>query len=829
MGEAVKASTSLTLYSVDNSGTFGISLNSNQPVHQIYDPNTNTYQPNYATNSLKITPTIMRNTDALSPTDSHLTVTWKRQEGSGSEGNLTAGETVSGGVLTVNQNKLSSVASGIITYICYVTYTNAQENVTLNDRDSLTFTLVKNANEVHDISVIGDNNVFLYNSAGSLKSAGQITLTATATNVNISTWQYKKSDGTWASYPTTSDNATITGSTLIVKPSHSIFFNDVAVIKILTDDVDVYDTITITKLHDGAVGKDAVIATLTNESHSLPANSAGTVSSYNGAVSTLLIYEGLTDKTSTWTITTTASTGITGTQSDDKKTFTVTGMTVDTGYVDFAASKSGYTSITKRFALTRVKAGSNGTAARVYELTSSTIVINKNISNVLTPSSITFSSYYRDGNSATRNAYSGRFIIEESTDGTTFSAKYTSSANEATKVYTPSASNLSAIRCTLYAAGGTTTALDSQTVIITQDGKTGATGAAGKDSISVIVGNESQVIPCNSSGNILAALDVTIPFYGYKGTTRVGCTVTPGTLPSGVTIKSNTPATASVTGNLILTFAANGALGASATKTGTIDLSFTCEGQSVVKKFTWTKANAAVNGTSSVLFEVLSPAGNVIINGQNNVQLTTIMYSGTSQVTPTAFVWKKYNSGAWTTISGQTASTLTVTPDMVDSSASFSCTATYGGKTYTAYATVLDKQDNYQASLISTAGEAFKNSVGTTVLYSLVYQNGKEVDVLKSMVFSSTAPSSSKNGDFYWKINTSAGTVTLQKYTGTAWEDATGADLPQLKYNIYRTNANNEIMDEGEIWKSGKAVYFDASGLATLPQKKCNFILQVTD
>lgn len=133
---------------------------------------------------------------------------------------------------------------------------------------------------------------------------------------------------------------------------------------------------------------------------------------------------------------------------------------------------------------------------------------------------------------------------------------------------------------------------------------------------------------------------MTIPFYGYKGTTRVGCTVAPGTLPSGVTIKSNTPATASVTGNLILTFAANGTLGASATKTGTIDLSFTCEGQSVVKKFTWTKANAAVNGTSSVLFEVLSPAGNVIINGQNNVQLTTIMYSGTSQVTPTAFVWK---------------------------------------------------------------------------------------------------------------------------------------------------------------------------------------------
>lgn len=308
-----------------------------------------------------------------------------------------------------------------------------------------------------------------------------------------------------------------------------------------------------------------------------------------------------------------------------------------------------------------------------------------------------------------------------------------------------------------------------------------------------IVGNESQVIPCNSSGNVLSALDVSIPFYGYKGTTRVGCTVTPGALPSGVTTKSNTAATASAAGNLILTFAANGTLGASATKTGTIDLTFACEGQSVIKKFTWTKANAAVNGTNSVLFEVLSPTGNVIINGQNNVQLTTVMYSGTSQVTPTAFVWKKYTSGSWNTISGQTAASLNVTPDMVDGSAAFSCTATYGGKTYTAYATVLDKQDNYQASLISTAGEAFNNSIGITVLYSLVYQNGKEVDILKSMVFSSTAPASPKSGDFYWKINTSASTVTLQKYSGTAWADATGSDLPQLVYNIYRTNANNEI------------------------------------
>ena len=55
-------------------------------------------------------------------------------------------------------------------------------------------------------------------------------------------------------YPTTSDNGSITGGTLVVKPTHSVFFNNVAQIKLLTDDVDVYDTVTITKIYDGEKG-----------------------------------------------------------------------------------------------------------------------------------------------------------------------------------------------------------------------------------------------------------------------------------------------------------------------------------------------------------------------------------------------------------------------------------------------------------------------------------------------------------------------------------------------------------------------------------------------
>jgi len=113
--------------------------------------------------------------------------------------------------------------------------------------------------------------------------------------------------------------------------------------------------------------------------------------------------------------------------------------------------------------------GTTGSAGRTYALDCSTLAIKKGADNVLAPTTVTFSSFYRDGTSATRTAYSGRFIISESTDGSTFNAVYTSSSNESSKVYTPSGSTIKAIKCVMYAAGGTTTALDTQTVVILTD------------------------------------------------------------------------------------------------------------------------------------------------------------------------------------------------------------------------------------------------------------------------------------------------------------------------------------------------------------------------
>lgn len=106
--------------------------------------------------------------------------------------------------------------------------------------------------------------------------------------------------------------------------------------------------------------------------------------------------------------------------------------------------------------------------SRSYILEASDTAIKKGADGALTPSKITFRSFYRDGDSATRIPYNGRFKIEESTNGTSYSVKYTSSANESAKEYTPTAT-AKILRCTLYSADGTINALDTQSVVVLTD------------------------------------------------------------------------------------------------------------------------------------------------------------------------------------------------------------------------------------------------------------------------------------------------------------------------------------------------------------------------
>lgn len=200
--------------------------------------------------------------------------------------------------------------------------------------------------------------------------------------------------------------------------------------------------------------------------------------------------------------------GIAGTNGTDGKTYYLhiayansadgkTGFSVSDGtnklyigqYTDTAKTDS--TDPTK-YTWSKIKGetGADGKPGRTYIIEPSCNVLKRGADKNVSPNFLKFNAYYRDGDSATRYAYKGRFVIEETTDGNTWKTIYTSSTDEDTVTHylytiltnssseTISSSNGSTIgiprdvtnvRCKLYASGGTTTLMDMQSVAVVID------------------------------------------------------------------------------------------------------------------------------------------------------------------------------------------------------------------------------------------------------------------------------------------------------------------------------------------------------------------------
>ena len=603
---AVLTSSQQTFVDITDQRKLSAYITSNLPKTQVEDPNVlpHTYAPSWDSGNLKLTPVIFLDQTSVALGSTGLTITWKRKDGAGAESALASGESASGGILTVSENKLSAAASGMLTYLCYISYYDAETKNTVNISSDITFTLVKNAENARLAYVTADTYVFKYNTSSTLVGATQATLTAQVQGVSISKWQYKNSADAWADYPTTTDNTSITGGTLVVKPSHAVFVDNVAQIRLVTDDADVYDTVTITKIYDGAKG--------------------------------------------------------------------------DTGAA----------------------------------------------------------------------------------------------------------------------------------------GDKGDTGTGG---LSVILGNESQTIACTNGGLVQSAVDVTIPFVGYIGITQTACTCAVGTLPSGVTTKSNTAATASAAGSVVLTFAANGTLGGASVMNGTIDLTFTISGKSVVKKFGWSKSVKGNTGANAIVFSVYAPNGTVVQNQSGTLTLATAAYNGSTEITSgAAYQWAKYVSGSWQDISGATSATYTVSGADIVNIQSYRCTMTYNSKAYVDVITVEDKSDPYVSEMLSIGGFTVKNNLGGVVPYVIVRTNQQEVDALKGAI-SETAPSSPASGAFWYKIDHTAKTVTLMKYNGSAWAAAT--ETQELTYTWYKQDKDGNA---AAFDKTGKVIYLSADEIDSLATLQCD-------
>ena len=507
---AIIATGSKTIIDLSDGKSLSVYLGSNQPRTQILDVNTNAYAPDWTTTAgkLVITPVIYANQTAIALTNTALAITWKRKEGSSSESALTTGESVSGNILTVNTNKLSSITSGLLTYIAYVTYTDPDNGMAINATADITFAMVKTGQNAKSAWISGEQ-VFKYTAAGAVSPA-QITLSANLQNVSMGKWQYKNSSGTWTDYPTTSDNASITGTTLIVKPTHGIFVGEAATLRITTSDSNIGDTTSIYKVSDGAAG---------------------------------------------------------------------------------------------------------------------------------------------------------------------------------------------------------------------------ATGGTGAAAVVAFLTNENITFAANSTGQV-AATTVTCNVVAYKGTSKVTPTV--GTIsgaPTGMTVTKG-----SATSNEIpitITISANATLGGSGQQQGKLSVPITSPVNTTLT-INWSKVNTGATGSAgqnAVVFSIVAPEGTVFSNGEGSLTLEAKGYNGASIIqSGVTYAWSRYTSGEWQTIAGGTSKTLTVEGSTVQSMASFKCQMTYNNKAYEDYVTLIDKTDNYQVEIISSGGDVFKNTVGTTQLLCVVYQNGQMVD-----------------------------------------------------------------------------------------------------
>lgn len=142
-------------------------------------------------------------------------------------------------------------------------------------------------------------------------------------------------------------------------------------------------------------------------------------------------------------------------------------------YVDFIKSDSNSPS---KYNWTKIKGddgqdGQDGQPGRTFFIEPSATILKRTKDNAISPSQISFSAYYRDGDSATRYSYSGRWIIDTTSNGSSYTEIYRSSSNESSvsRSLTGISSSVIQIRARLYASGGFTTMIDSQSVAIVND------------------------------------------------------------------------------------------------------------------------------------------------------------------------------------------------------------------------------------------------------------------------------------------------------------------------------------------------------------------------
>lgn len=275
----------------------------------------------------------------------------------------------------------------------------------------------------------------------------------------------------------------------------SAMTTDAVVVKVAQDGLS--DQVTILKVRDGSA---AIASVLTNESHTIAADFEGDVASFADAVTWMKVYRGGTDDTANWSFSRTNSTGVSSTLTGsgaDRGKVSIDSMTVDSGYVDITATRSGFPTQTKRFVLAKSKQGAVGPAgagAKLLVLDTSSYVFQITKAGANNPASITFTA------------------SEQNLTGT-LSWSITGGALTGTgSTRTLTFANMSG---------------ETATVTVTKDGQSdsvtvsklreGLDGTPGSDSVVSLLTNEAHTVAADSAGTVTSGLPMTTDMDVFVG------------------------------------------------------------------------------------------------------------------------------------------------------------------------------------------------------------------------------------------------------------------------------------------------------------------------
>ena len=218
---------------------------------------------------------------------------------------------------------------------------------------------------------------------------------------------------------------------------------------------------------------------LDNDYQGIPVDSDGNYTEFPECTTTATVMYGTQDITDNCTYTITTSQNVQGSWDKESKTYTVTGLTADSGWVDIRAVYLNNLAVTKRFSIAKQYAGAQGepgtpgTPGRTYFLRANAELLLMGADKKISPATLAVSAFYRDGQDAENNLR-GYWKVEKSSDSGNSWSEISTSYTTAVKVINIAVNTMSLaahdmLRVSVYSDADKTILCDRQSFSVAID------------------------------------------------------------------------------------------------------------------------------------------------------------------------------------------------------------------------------------------------------------------------------------------------------------------------------------------------------------------------